>query len=39
MFYYNDPTIPLVVTGNSRTAGAINQTIATDPYSTVVQRN
>lgn len=34
-----DPSKPLVVTGNSRTAGTISQTIATDPYSTVVQRN
>lgn len=33
-----DPTKPLIVTGNSRTAGAINQTINTSTASTVVTR-
>lgn len=34
-----DPTKPLVVTENSRTAGDISQTIATTPTSTTVSRN
>lgn len=33
-----DPTIPLVVTNTARTAGTINQTIATDANHTVVTR-
>lgn len=33
-----DPTKPLVVTPNSRTAGTISQGIATDQFSTQVQR-
>ncbi len=34
-----DPSKPLMVTQNSRTAGTISQTILTDTNSTIVQRN
>lgn len=34
-----DPTKPLIVTQNSRSAGDINQTILTDNAATIVQRN
>lgn len=34
-----DPTKPLIVTENSRTVGAINQTILTDTNQTIVSRN